>query len=522
MVHILPLLLYTGLGGGALLLGLSSIPRLGFLRKPVNAAWLTLLAFLWLLLPQQGRWLPSLWAPASILGGQILLDMTPALWWLGLIVTLIFAGVAWFEVAERRENPRLSGTVVLIILMFTWLTLMSGSLLTILAMWAVFDLVWGIAGLMSGAGGERVVFGMALHGIASLILWAASLFMQQSGVSELWWLMWPSEPMLILLLTAALIRVGFYPFQIVFPAGLGLTRSLSLVYFMGPVTGVALLYRLTMLPGIQHLPGWVTVWGVLAVLWSGLIAWLGHRQPTVAGASHALFIGLVTGACVIGSGPLLLLVSGLWAAGGALLALGRGRDRHAIAWTWPMWLAVLFFLGAPPSPVGSLYAQLVEALPWALRIALFMGTSCTGAVFIQRVAPMARGASTPPALWQRVTMIAGLGIVTVTLLATAFLVGPLYGEAQLSFSWLGYGFWVLSVLGAGALVYWGKPLREQARYSQPVLEFIDLQWLYRSVWRGAEHLLSVLRITADVLEGSASLLWSLLILLLILLVVGNR
>jgi len=54
------------------------------------------------------------------------------------------------------------------------------------------------------------------------------------------------------------------------------------------------------------------------------------------------------------------------------------------------------------------------------------------------------------------------------------------------------------------------------------MEFIDLQWLYRSVWNGAEHLLSILRITADVVEGSASLLWSLLILLLILLVVGNQ
>lgn len=516
MAHMLPLLLYTGLGGGVLLLGASSIPRLRFLRKPVNAGWLTLLAFLWLLLPQQGRWLPSLWSPGSVLGGQILLDLTPDVWWLGLIVTLIFAGVAWFEVAERRDKPSLSGTIVLIILMLTWLTLMSGSLLTMLAMWAVFDLVWGIAGLMSGAKGERVVFGMALHGITSLILWAASLFMLQSGVSELWWLMWPSEPMLILLLVAALIRVGFYPFQIVFPEGLGLTRSLSLVYFMGPVTGVALLYRLVTLPGLQHLPDWVATWGVLALLWSGIIAWMGRRRPTVAGACHALFIGLVTGACVIGSGPLLLLVSGLWAAGGALLALGRGRDRHAIAWTWPVWLAVLFFLGAPPSPVGGLYGQLVEVLPWTLRIVLFLGASFIGAVFIQRVTPFTRGATTPPAMWQRVAMIAGIGITTATLIATATLIEPL------PFSWLGFGFWLLSALGAGILVYWSKPLRERARYAQPVMEFIDLQWLYRSIWRGAEHLLSVLRVTADVLEGSASLLWSLLILLLILLVVGNQ
>ncbi len=516
MVHILPLLLYTSLGGGAMLLGVSSIPRLRFLRKPVNAGWLTLLAFLWLLLPQQGRWLPSLWAPGSVLGGQILLDLTPAVWWLGLMVTLVFCGVAWFEVAERRETSRLSEIVVIAALALTWLTLMSGSLLTMLAMWAVFDLAWGIAGLMSGANSERVVFGMALHGIASLTLWAVSLHMLKSGVSELWWLMWPSKPMLTLLLVTTLIRIGFYPFQIVFPEGLSLARSLSLVYFMGPVTGVALLYRLMTLPGAERFPDWVTAWGILALFWNAVVAWGSRRQPTLTGAYHALFIGLVIGACVSGSGSLLLLISGLWATGGALLALGRGRDRQAIAWTWPTWLAVLFFLGAPPSPVGGVFGQLIEALPWALRAALLVGMSCIGAIFIQRVAPFARGAATPPTIWQRVAMVGGLGIIATTLIASTALIEPA------PFSWLGFGFWLFSILGAGALVRWGKPLRERTHYMQPVMEFVDLQWLYRSVWRGAEHLLGILRIGADVVEGSASLLWSLLILLLILLVVGNQ
>ncbi|MEJ5310358.1 MAG: hypothetical protein WHX52_11335 [Anaerolineae bacterium] len=516
MEHILPLILYTCLLGGVLLLGISAIPRLHFLRKPVNAGWLTLLAFLWLLLPQQGRWLPSLWAPGSVLGGQILLDLTPAVWWLGLMVTLIFCGMAWFEVAERRETPRLSEIVVMTILVLTWLTLMSGSLLTMLAMWAVFDLAWGIAGLMSGANSERVVFGMALHGIASLTLWAVSLYMLQSGVSELWWLMWPSPSMLTLLLVAAFMRIGFYPFQITFPEGLGLTRSLSLVYFMGPVTGMALLYRLMTLPGVERLPEWVMTWGVLAMLWNALIAWGGRRQPTMTGACLALFIGLVTGACSSGSASLLLFVSGLWAAGGALLALGRGRDRQAIAWTWTTWLAVLFFLGAPPSPVSGVFGQLIEELPWALRAALLVGMSCSGAIFIQRVAPFARGAVTPPTMWQRIAMIGGLGIIAAMLIAATLLVEPT------PFSWLGFGFWLLSILGAGILVRWGKPLRERTHYLQPIMEFFDLQWLYRSIWRGTEHLLGVLRITADVVEGSASLLWSLLILLLILLVVGNQ
>jgi hypothetical protein len=515
MAIIFPLLLYTSLGGGLLLLGMAPLLRLRPLHKPVTAGWLTLLVFLWLMLPQQGRWLLSVWSPGSVLGGQILLDMTPTTWWLGLSLVVIFCGVAWAEVAQRRDTPLLSGALVFAMLAITWLTLASGSLLTMLVMWAVFDLIWGIAGLMSGANTDRVVFGVALHGVSSLLLWVVSLFLLQSGVSELWWLMWPSAPMLTLLLVAGLIRIGFYPFQIVFPETMGNARSLSLLYFMGPVTGVALLYRIMMLPGLQP-PVWVTVWGVLSLLWGGWMAWIGHRQPTGIGACQALFVGLVTGAWVMKSASLLLLISGLWAAAGALLALARGRDRRALVWIWPVWLAVLFLLGAPPSPVGTVLWTLLDMLPWTLRLALWLGIILIGAVFLQHVARPAIGAGTPPAMWQRVAFGAGIGVVTMILVAPVALV-----EAH-PFSWPGFGLWFLAMLGAAALMRWGKPLRERLSYSQPLLEFLDLQWIYRSMWRGSEHLLGVLRISADVVEGSGSLLWSLLILLLILLVVGNR
>ncbi len=516
MATMFSLLLYTGLAGGLLLLGLSAVPRLHPLHKPVTAGWLTLLVFLWLMLPQEGRWLLSLWSPGSVLDGQILLDMTPATWWLSLSLAVIFCGVAWVEVAQRRETPPLSGALTLVLLLTTWMMLAGGSVLTLLAMWAVFDLGWGIAGLMSGVHTERVIFGLALHGISSLLLWVVSLFLLQSGVSELWWLMWPSTPMLTLLLIAALIRMGFYPFQIVFPETGGSPRSLSLLYFMGPLTGMALLYRLLLLPGLSHPPAWVTGWGILSLLWVAWIAWGGHQRPSGVEACHALFIGLVTAAWTMRSASLLLLLAVMWAAAGALLTLARGYDRRAPGWSWPVWLAVLFLMGTPPSPMGAVLWTLFDILPWTLRLALWSSMILIGAILLRRMARRALGAGTPPTLEQRLALGIGLGILGVTLGVAVALV------KMQSFSWSGFGLWFLAILGAAALARWGKPLRERLSYSQPLLEFLDLQWIYRSMWRGGEHLLNIPRLSAEVIEGSGALLWSFLILLLILLVVVNR
>jgi hypothetical protein len=51
---------------------------------------------------------------------------------------------------------------------------------------------------------------------------------------------------------------------------------------------------------------------------------------------------------------------------------------------------------------------------------------------------------------------------------------------------------------------------------------LDLAWLYRALWQGLEHLLSIVRIVSAVVEGRGALLWSLLALLIALLVVVNQ
>jgi hypothetical protein len=516
MTDLFPLLFYTGLGGGLVLLGLASFSWLRPLRKPMTAFWLTALTFLWLLMPREGRWSLSLWSPSGVLGGQILLEVQPPVWWLGMALTSVFCGVAWIEVADRQPMAPLTGPLVLVALMAVWLALLGGSLLTTLAAWAAFDLIWGVAGLLSGVNGERVIFGLALHGVSSLLLWAISLFLLREGASGLWWLMWPRESLLLLLLAAALIRLGAYPFQVVIPEVLGRNRALSLVYQLGPVTGLALLYRLINLPGAASLPGWVAVWGAFSAFWRALMAWGGRPRPSTLGAAHALLLAGVVAGGVAGADHAVMVGAGVWGAGCALLAYARGRDARAIAWSWPAWLGVLFFLGVPPSPVGALYRDLLATMSWGGRALLLAALAPAGAVFLREAATPARGVVSPPRPWRWLSLAMGF-CALVAVLLTAARRAPAPG-----FSWLGWVLWLLAVLGAVALAWGSASLRRGVRRVQPVLEFLDLQWLYHSVWRGAENLLSVMRISAEVVEGSGALLWSLLILLLMLLVVGNQ
>ncbi len=516
MEYFYPLLLYVGLGGGLLLLGVASLPWLHALHKPITVICLSLLTSLWLFLPAQGRWVLSVWSPGSILGGQILLDLTLPLWWCGLVIGIVFTGATCVELAERRDTFPLLGPLLVGALLIMWTSLVSGSLLAMLAVWGVFDLVWAAAGLMSGVEGERITFSLAVHGVSSIVLWMVALILLREGESGLWWLMWPSNPMLTLLLVAALMRMGFYPFQIVIPGRMESMRPLTLLYALGPITGISLLYRLMTLPGVRHLPDWIVIWGVLSLFWNALMAWSARQRDIPMRIGHALWLGVISGACVLHQPSLLLLGTAAWIACQALLAYGRGGGRDGLGWAWFAWLALLFLMGIFPSPLGTLFQSLFVHLPWGWKIFFLLGGMLTLAALLRGILPRFQAAVTPPWVWQRLGLLLGLLLMLLALLSVSL------ATSIGSFSWLGLGFWIFMVLGAVGLARWGKWLRIRFRKIYPFLDFLDLQWFYRSMWRGADHLLGVLRVSAEVVEGSGAVVWSLLILLLTLLVVASR
>lgn len=507
------LLAYTGLAGALLLLVLEGVPRLHSWRKPTTACWLTLMTLFWLALPSEGRLLFSRWSPSTVLGGQLLLDITPAIWCMGLAVGLAFSGVAWVELGDSRPPAPLAGVLALLVLLVVWVALASGSILTMLVAWAIFDLLWAAAGLLAGGDGERITFGLALHGLASLTLWVVALLLGRWGDSVLWWLMRPPTSILVLLLAAALLRVGIYPAHIVFPRRTGNLSPLLLISLLGSVLGMGLLARLSALPGIESLQPWVLALGAISLLWGGARAWSERGAGALSWSAYALLGGIVAGSGGGGTGEAVLAALAVWFAGWTLLQLSRGREARRIFWSWAGWLALLFLLGAPPSPVGALFRAGLARAPWGWRLVLILGGALTSATLIREGARPAVGVTSPPWPWQRASLFVGLalpvgGLVGGALLAPAF-----------PFSWPGLGLWGVTLAFAGGLVWLGRPDWQPLK---PVLELLDLQWLYHSLWRGAEHLLGMVRVVAEVVEGSGALLWSLLVILLGLLVALNR
>ena len=506
------ILFATGMLGALILLALQIFTRRRTLQEIVTASWLLLMVALWLVLPSEGRWTVSLWRPSAILGGQLLMDMTPGVWQVGLALGLTFTGVVWVQVADTRSALPLSGVVTVSTLLIVWLALTGGSLLTVLTAWSLFDLLWGGAGLIAINDGERVTFGWLLNGLASIVLWTVALLLEREGGSTLWWLMVPSVPVEVLLTGAALLRIGLYPFHISFPRRIGDVDPLFLISAMNPVLGLGLLYRVFSLPGARAFPGWVAAFGAVTLVWGGLMAWRGHRAEVPVRASYALLGAIVAGGVTAGAPALLLGGTATWFAAQALLWLSRPRSRHDVVWSWPGLLALLVLLGAPPSALGALYRAALTGLGWGSRVVLFLGGVLVSVALFRFGRRRTRASVAPPWIWQRLSLAVGLALPLVALLCCVRVAPP---------SLLGMLLWSATLLGAAAWVWWRKGRTFASERLDAIWPFFDLQWAHRSLWRGAEHVLGGVRIVAEVVEGSGAMLWSMLVILIVLLIRGS-
>ncbi len=515
MTYFYPLMLYLGFGGGLLLLGVGSIPKLRALRKPLSATCVTAMAMIWALAPSAGRWILSVWSPSGVTGGLLVLDMSSSAWWCVLLLLAAASGALWVTVAERTDALPLTGMLLVILLTVTWLALTSGSLLLTLAMWTVFDLLWFVVRLVAGSDGERVVWGSALNGMASLILWVASLLLLQQGDSGLWWLMRPSGSILTLMTGAALVRIGFYPFQMVHTETLRPSRPLALMSMMNPFMGVALLYHLASLPAPYGLPSWLPVWGCLSVFWSGVKALSLRGRAALLPAVVGWLLAIVTGSVLLSSAEMLLVGSGVWFVCVALLLVARSFSARDFYMSWPSAIAAIFLVGAPVSPLYGLYTAVLSGAPWGWRVLFAVGLCFLVASTFRGISWHVKVHVRPPTSRQWLPMLGGYLLVAVALTAVtnSFHAGVA--------SALGFSLWVVAVGSGVALARWGGGVQRAWRQARPVIQLLDLQWLYRAAWQGAQHLLGVVRVTAEVVEGSGSVLWSVLILLLVLLVLGS-
>jgi hypothetical protein len=512
MAYLLPLLLFSGLTGGLVLLGLGTIKELRGVRKPVTAAWLLLQSLIWLLLPQSSRWTLSTWSPGSVLSGWLILDIQPALYWVGLILALVLSGRMWGEAAEVREHLPLSGVLLLLFLLTTWLSLLGGSLLMTLITWGLCDIVWCVASLMSGANGERVVIGTAVLGVSSIILWAISLFLLQEGVSAIWWLIQPSKAILSLLIFSAILRIGFYPFHIILDDGSTEEHTLSAIYSLGPIVGIGLLFRILQLPGIQ-LPQWLAIWAVISALWCAIRSCVAKDRGALVWASYSILHSIIAGAILTSDTRLLSNGLAIWLGCYTLLMMARGPKR--VPWAWPAWLAGLFFIATPPSLLLGVYDTILYNTPLLVSITFLFAQVFA---FIGLMMALRSEFWTLRIPWvpHIISSLVGYVIPLICIVSTISQYGFVMPSWLLLIIWLG----VLSF--AGVLFIYGRIFQRAWGRLYPIVEVLDGQWLYHAIWQGSVNVLNIIRVVADVVEGRGSLLWSLLILLLVILVVVSR
>lgn len=516
MAYFNMLLIYLGFGGSLLLLGLGSIPRLRHLRKPLAATWVTIFTLVLVLSPQAGRWVLSVWAPSSVTSGLMVLDMSPPTWWSIVSISGAFAGLLWVSVGERRPSLRAAGSILVLYILFLWLAWAAGSLLLMLAVWSLFDVVWFLGRSSGAEEGERGVWAVALSGLASILLWIVSLFLLEEGTSGLWWLMRPSTPSFTMLMVAACIRIGFYPFQVVHVESWGRSRSLTLAGAISPLLGISLLYRLLSLPGVDGIPSWVAVWGGISVFWSGVKA-LSHRgRGALLPAAYGLLLAAVTGAVISTDPAGLAIGAGAWVACLAALAVARRYEPKGVVWTWPAVVALLVMIGVPPSPLLGLFHGALAGASWGVRLLYLVGFITSVAAFVRSGPSRAEGRVTPAYGHRWIPMVAGLAFLVYFVLAGSRPAGTPVIEP------VAFVLWALSITGGCLLALWGSQAVALWNRAHGVLDLLDLRWLYRSVWQGANNMLGVVRVTSEVVEGSGSVLWSVLILLLVLMVAGGQ
>ena len=511
MAYLFPLLFISGFVGIIVLLGLGSLRNLSGVRKPVTAAFLLLMALLWYIYPSVTRFVLSAWSPGSVLNGWLIIDLQPGVWWLGFVLALTFSGRIWIEAADRNDGQPLTGVLLILFLLTTWLSLASGSLLLTLLSWGISDVIWCVASLMSGADGERVVIGTAILGVSSLLLWAISLFLIQDGVSSLWWLVQPSNSILFLLLLAVVIRVGFYPFHIALNDGSSEANALNAIYTMGPLAGVGLLFRIMKLPGIV-LPEWLVLWSV------GSAVWLAFSSLSLQGRSASYWVSyaclhLVIGAAAI-SGDTHLLTYGVafWLGVTVLLAIPKCKS---VLGTWPALFAGLLILASPPSLMLTVYNQLLMSLPDPISILTLLAFVFTFITLMMTLREEVKVVKYP---WspQQISFLIGILLPFSGIVLTISRYQVVMPTLLSLLVWLGL------LLVSGLLFIYGRIFQQAWGRLTHVIAVLDGQWLYHAIWQGSVNILNVFRVFANVVEGRGSLLWSLLILLLVILVVNNR
>ena len=536
---ILPLL---GAGG---ILGLSLVPRARALTRYVAlmVAWITTILLLTFTSVEPVTTVViSLWQPSLLFGAALALRPDVIMQPLALVLALITCSAILVGLGRAEEpHPRLTATL-LALLSAGLAALWAANLLTMIVIWAIYDLLHAAGRIAAGGSGRTAVRSLILGYLATLALWSGVLLANGGAGSELWSLVALSGAPLTLWVVAGLLRLWVYPLHLSTPDDLGAAQSLAAPLLLGPVIGWGLWLRLVQANG-GSIPGntWVTIVAAVTLAVGGFLAWSCESPRRMLP-----WIGMgVSGAVLLTAGlagdsaiTVIAADSVAWALGLAVLLLSDGLQREALWWNIPPLVGALALMGVvltlgfvadeiligdltqggSPGWGGAFFVGCLFLVPSLVRWLLLRPSSPfprkEGGWGIRSVA---RGVGLGvPAL------LLILAILPPSLLTDDFLVpslSPLFATPGLT-GWL---LLAVSLAGGGVLAWQERNLRPKIQlFLSAAHDLLRLEWLYDAVAGALDRGLSMLRAAGEVVGGAGALLWSWLLFFLLLLVWGGR
>lgn len=484
--------------------------------------------------------------PSSLTGAVVRFHLEPALWPVALGLSLGACSLFLSELGNQ-SSPSLRLAAVSLGLLATGLgAIWAATPFTMIATWALFDLLLFQGLLIDGAGRGTSVQILAFGAAATLLLWAGVLAAGDGTGTVQWSLMPPGGAKMSIWMTAGLLRIGAYPLHRAAPSRVGTASPLSGIFLLSPVIGWGLWIRLAVVSGgAAPVAPWVMVVALLTVVAGGLLGWTTRRprdaRPFVAMGVNGVVLLSSTwmalsggGQAVDGDVPLAVLTLGVlaWLLGTTILFLGgrlawhRIFRRRALATTVPSLIGALSLSGAPLTLGFVAESHVLRAGTGGPGLGFFVGRLFLVAALARSMfeaLPLEEGEDALP---RQVALKAAVMAPAVPLmlagLAPGLLLpetpGPSLGDlfaGQTTSSWL---LWVASIILGGVLASQDASIRSRgSRWLAAVHEFVLLDWAYRLLIGAIEQGLAVVRTIDEILGGKGALLWSFVLLLLFVL-----
>jgi formate hydrogenlyase subunit 3/multisubunit Na+/H+ antiporter MnhD subunit len=536
LLAVLPILLPLVGAGGTF--GLS---RVSFTRRFVRyvalvAAGLTLLSVF------VSRWLaletiiPSFWRPSVLFGSMLAFQISPDVQPLAVALALVTFSAVLVQCTSTEQIPTEAAALGLVAAGFA--ALGSANVLTLVTSWAVYDLMETAGRTAAGNSGRSTVRGLVLNGLSTAFLWGGALVSDGGALTRVWSLIDLNEPHIALWAMAGILRLSAYPFHLSTPDELSRKAPAVVPLFMGPLIGWGFWLRIVSVNG-GTMPrlAWIPTLAAITIVLGGFLAWTSvDRRRMLPWVGVSVTGTILLAACLSSTAAPAVIVTGsvAWALGSAVLFLDTGSEEKLIWWQLPAWVGALVLIGLPLTlgfvAQATLAGQLVQGSHLEWGVAFFLGQLFLLPSLIRLLLPL-RSDGTACQSWAHdVARGVGLGLPALLLIAAGIHPPLLSGAIEIPslgklFATPGLAGWLLWLvtLAVGSLLAWqDRNLRSRVAYLLSAgHDLLRLEWLYDLFAGAAERGLTILQATDDLIGGAGAVLWSLVLFLIVLLVLGS-